>query len=75
MSKRSCTQCNFPPLCNLGGDAATTVGASVRIPGQGGWGYGIGRSAIRNESDHDYGMNPITDSDFKAITLGHLSEP
>jgi hypothetical protein len=33
------------------------------------------RSALRNGSDHDYGMNPIADSDFKPITWGHLSEP
>ena len=32
----------------------------VRIPGQGG---------------RDSGMNPVTDSDFKSVTLGHLSEP
>ena len=33
---------------------------SVRIPGQGG---------------HDSGVNPVTDSDFKPVTLSHLSEP
>jgi integrase/recombinase XerD len=33
------------------------------------------RSAFRNESGHDSGMNPVTDSDFKSVTLGHLSEP
>ena len=33
------------------------------------------RSALRNESGHDSGMNPVTDSDFKSVTLGHLSEP
>ena len=33
------------------------------------------RSAFRNKSGHDSGMNPFTDSDFKSVTLGHLSEP
>ena len=32
------------------------------------------RSAFRNESGHDSGMNPVTDSDIKPVTLGRLSE-
>jgi hypothetical protein len=33
------------------------------------------RSAFRNEAGHNYGMNPVTDSDFKPVTCGHPSEP
>jgi hypothetical protein len=33
------------------------------------------RSALRNESSHDYGMNPVTDSDFNPVSLGDLSKP
>jgi hypothetical protein len=32
------------------------------------------RSAFRNESGHDSGMNPVTDSDIKPVNLGRLSE-
>jgi len=32
------------------------------------------RSPFRNEADHDSGMMPITDSDFKPITFRRRSE-
>jgi len=36
---------------------------------------GSSRSAFQNEAGHDSGVNPVSDSDFKPFTLGHLSEP
>ncbi len=33
------------------------------------------RSAFRNEAGHDSGLKPVTDSDFKPVTFGRLSEP
>jgi len=60
------------PMTNTVDDSEELIccgfrGKAVRIP------RSI-RSAFRNEADHDSGMNPITDSDFKPITLGWLSE-
>jgi hypothetical protein len=48
-------------LCGFRGKAGTIPGSS--------------RSAFQNEAGHDSGVNPVTDSDFKAVTLSHLSEP
>jgi hypothetical protein len=43
-------------------------GKSVTIPRS-------SRSAFRNDAGHDSGMNPVSDSDFKPVTFGWLSEP
>jgi len=36
---------------------------------------GSSRSAFQNEAGHDSGVNPVSDSDFKPVTLGQFSEP